>query len=92
MTILLLIRHASNDYLVAKRLAGWIPAIHLNVEGRHEADLTARRLAPVPIGAIYSSPLERALETAQAVASFQHSGRAVACSMLAFFLSRGGIP
>jgi probable phosphomutase (TIGR03848 family) len=73
VTILLLIRHASTDYLTAKRLAGWIPNIHLNVEGQHEADLTARRLAHVPISAIYSSPLERAIETAQAIASYQNS-------------------
>jgi broad specificity phosphatase PhoE len=72
MTLLLLIRHASTDYVIAKRLAGWIPHIHLNGQGQHEADATARRLAQIPIHTIYSSPLERAVETAQAIASFQN--------------------
>ncbi|MDE3089657.1 MAG: DUF3090 family protein [Chloroflexota bacterium] len=71
MTILLLIRHASNDYLKDGRLAGWIPGVHLNAQGQREADALARRLNPIPISAIYSSPLERALDTATAVAACQ---------------------
>ncbi len=67
MTTLLLIRHALND-LVGKRLAGWMPGVHLNDEGRRQARRLAERLADVPLVAIYSSPLERALETAQAIA------------------------
>lgn len=68
MTILLLIRHASNDYLKENRLAGLLPGIHLNEQGRREADALARRLESVALDAIYSSPLERARETAHAVA------------------------
>jgi probable phosphomutase (TIGR03848 family)/uncharacterized repeat protein (TIGR03847 family) len=71
MTILLLIRHASNDYIKEGRLAGWIPGIHLNAHGQREADALARRLNDIPISAIYSSPLERALDTAKAVAACQ---------------------
>lgn len=68
MTILLLIRHASNDYLKEGRLAGRTPGVHLNSEGQREAAALARRTAHLPITAIYSSPLERALDTAQALA------------------------
>jgi broad specificity phosphatase PhoE len=68
MTDLLLIRHATNDW-VGDRLAGWTPAVHLNEPGRHQAAALAERLASWPIEAIYSSPLERAVETAQAVAA-----------------------
>lgn len=68
MTDLLLIRHATNDW-VGDRLAGWTPGVHLNAQGRGQAAALAERLAPWPIHAIYSSPLERAVETAQAVAA-----------------------
>jgi len=71
MTILLLIRHASNDYLKDGRLAGWTPDVHLNAQGQREADALARRLNNIPIAAIYSSPLDRALDTAKAVAACQ---------------------
>ncbi|MEZ4769156.1 MAG: MSMEG_4193 family putative phosphomutase [Caldilineales bacterium] len=67
MTDLLLIRHAVNDW-VGDRLAGWTPGVHLNDKGREQAAALARRLSDWPIAAIYSSPLERAQETAQAVA------------------------
>ncbi len=68
MTVVLLIRHASNDYLKENRLAGLIPRIHLNEQGQREAAALARRLEAVALDAIYSSPIERARETAQAVA------------------------
>lgn len=72
MTTLLLIRHASNDYLKEQRFAGWIPGIHLNAQGQREADALARRLQAISLHAIYSSPLERARDTAHAVAMCQH--------------------
>lgn len=72
MTILLLIRHASNDYLKENRFAGWIPGIHLNAQGQREADALARRLQHISLHALYSSPLERARDTANAVAMCQH--------------------
>jgi probable phosphoglycerate mutase len=68
MTNLLLIRHATNDW-VADRLAGWTPGVHLNENGRAQAEALAERLAAWPIAAIYSSPLERAVETAQPLAA-----------------------
>lgn len=71
MTVLLLIRHASNDYVKEGRLAGWTPGVHINALGQREADALARRLNHISISAIYASPLERAVETAQAVASCQ---------------------
>jgi probable phosphoglycerate mutase len=64
---LLLIRHAQNDW-IGKRLAGWTPGIHLNDEGRSQAAALARRLSEVPVAAVYGSPLERTMETAQPLA------------------------
>jgi probable phosphomutase (TIGR03848 family) len=70
-TSLLLIRHAQNDW-VGERLAGWTPGIHLNDEGRAQAAALAGRLAEVPLAAVYSSPLDRTLETAQPIADAHH--------------------
>ncbi len=67
-TRILLIRHASNDYVATRRLAGRTPGVHLNERGREEAQAVAERLAFVSLAAVYSSPLERALETAGPIA------------------------
>lgn len=68
MTQLLLIRHAVNDWVGTNRLAGWTPGVHLNEEGRRQAEALSRRLAKVKLEAIYSSPLERTVETAEIIA------------------------
>ena len=57
-----------NDW-VGKRVAGWTPGISLNEEGQEQAARLAEWLEPVPLEAIYSSPLERAKETADPIAS-----------------------
>lgn len=69
MMNLLLIRHGLTDW-VGKRHAGQMPGIHLNDEGRAQAATLAEWLPPaaISLSAIYSSPLERALETAQPLA------------------------
>ena len=69
MTQLVLIRHATNDWVRQGLLAGWTPGVHLNEEGRAQAQALGERLARSQLDAVYSSPLERALETAQAVAA-----------------------
>jgi probable phosphomutase (TIGR03848 family) len=66
-TTLLLVRHALNNW-VGDKLAGWTPDVHLNDKGQAQAKALAGRLADKPIKAIYSSPLERAIETAQIIA------------------------
>jgi len=67
MTQLLLIRHAVNDYVKTGKLAGWTPGVHLNEEGQAQAVALGQRLADVPLAHIYASPLERTMETAQAI-------------------------
>jgi probable phosphoglycerate mutase len=67
MTTFLLIRHASHD-LLGKALAGRAPGVHLNERGKREADHLAVRLASTAIDAIYTSPRERACETAAPLA------------------------
>lgn len=68
MTLLLLIRHGENEYTRTGRLAGWTPGVRLNEAGRAQAQNVAERLSAVPIQAVYSSPLERARETARPLA------------------------
>ena len=68
MTQLLLIRHGENEYTRSGKLAGWTPGVHLNDAGQKQAEALAKRLALAPIMAIYSSPLERARETAAPLA------------------------
>jgi probable phosphomutase (TIGR03848 family) len=70
-TRILFVRHASNDFVEAGRLAGRAPGIHLNDRGRAEAHAVAERLASATLAAVYSSPLERAMETAGPIADLQ---------------------
>ena len=67
MTTFWLIRHAETD-AIGNFLAGRLPGVHLNATGRRQAERLAVRLAPAPFSAIYSSPLERAAETAEPLA------------------------
>ncbi len=67
MTNILLVRHALTDS-VGKRLSGRLPGVPLNEIGREQARKLALRLADLPLSAVYSSPLERAVETAGPVA------------------------
>lgn len=69
MTRLLLIRHGANDTQEDGILAGWMPGVHLNQKGRAQAQALARRLTPIDVEAVYASPLERALETAEIIAA-----------------------
>jgi probable phosphoglycerate mutase len=67
MPLLLLIRHGENEYVKTGKLAGHLPGVHLNERGRQQAVDLAKALADVPLKAIYSSPLERAVETAEPI-------------------------
>lgn len=68
MPLILLVRHGENDYIKKKRLPGRLPEIHLNEKGRRQAQAVAEKLKGAPVKAVYSSPLERALETAEPIA------------------------
>lgn len=69
MTTFYLIRHAQNEWVRTGRLAGWTSGVHLNEEGQRQAELLGKRLANEKLVAIYSSPLERTVETAEAIAA-----------------------
>ena len=67
MATLLLVRHGRTD-AAGKRLTGWAPGVHLNQNGRRQAERLVERLDGIRVDAIYSSPLERCRETAAPLA------------------------
>jgi len=69
MPLLLLIRHGENDFVKTGKLPGQSAGIHLNERGQKQAQALGEALKEVPIKAIYSSPLERAMETAEPIAT-----------------------
>ena len=71
MTTFYLIRHGHNDFLGKRKLAGRMPNVHLSSEGCHQAEALVRILSSVKFEAIYASPLERAVETAEPLARDQ---------------------
>lgn len=68
MTVVYLVRHGVTAH-TGKRLSGRLPDIHLNDQGRQQAEAAATFLSEVPFQAIYSSPLERCWETAEIIAA-----------------------
>ena len=68
MTTLYLVRHGETDWNLARRIQGSTD-IPLNETGRAQATTTGRLLASRNWDAVVSSPLGRALETAQLIAS-----------------------
>jgi broad specificity phosphatase PhoE len=69
MTTLHLIRHATNDCVESGILAGRLPGVCLNEEGRTQAERIAKDPALTRVAAVLSSPLERAIETASPIAA-----------------------
>jgi probable phosphoglycerate mutase len=68
MTKFLLIRHGETD-AVGKVLTGWSPGWRLNQAGRRQVRRLTARLSGLPLRAVYTSPLERAIETAAPIAA-----------------------
>jgi probable phosphomutase (TIGR03848 family) len=67
VTTVLLVRHGVTAANQGGLLAGWTPGVDLADKGREQAAALAERLRPVPLAAVVSSPLERCLQTAQAL-------------------------
>jgi len=67
-TLILLVRHGQTP-TTGTVLPGRAPGLHLSERGRAQADAVAERLSGLPVHAIYSSPLERARETAEPAAA-----------------------
>jgi probable phosphoglycerate mutase len=66
VTTFFLIRHAACSGL-GQKLWGRTPGVCLNDDGKLQAQRLADRFEGLTVHALYSSPLERALETAEAI-------------------------
>jgi broad specificity phosphatase PhoE len=66
---LIMVRHGETRWNRENRVVGHI-GIALNSNGRRQVELLAKRLENDNVSAIYSSPLKRARETAEAIARF----------------------
>ncbi|WCI08119.1 MSMEG_4193 family putative phosphomutase [Arthrobacter sp. OVS8] len=67
-TLLLLVRHGETP-TTGTVLPGRAPGLHLSDRGRAQAEWVSERLSGLPVDALYSSPLERACETAEPTAA-----------------------
>ncbi len=76
MTVVLIVRHGLTSS-TGKALTGWTPGITLDDRGQAQAAAVAGRLSQLPLTAIVSSPLERCVQTAAAIAAAQPSGEPV---------------
>jgi probable phosphomutase (TIGR03848 family) len=67
-TTVVLVRHAVTAH-TGPLLSGRTPGVDLSDAGRTQAISLAERLARLPIRAVYTSPIERTTQTAQAIAA-----------------------
>ena len=67
MTTVVLLRHGRTTANTAGVLAGWTPGVQLDDAGTAQVRAVGERLAKVPLAAVVSSPLERCVQTADAV-------------------------
>lgn len=63
MTTVILVRHGRTTANAGGVLAGWTPGVGLDDVGRAQAAALGERLAPVPLTAVVTSPLQRCEET-----------------------------
>jgi broad specificity phosphatase PhoE len=69
MTRILLIRHGCID-LLGRVVYGRMPGLHLNAEGRRQAEAASRAIAGrYRLSGVISSPMERTRETAEIIAA-----------------------
>jgi probable phosphomutase (TIGR03848 family) len=67
VTTVILLRHGRTTANAGGVLAGWTPGVQLDDTGEQQVRAVGERLAPVPLAAVVSSPLERCRQTAAAV-------------------------
>jgi probable phosphoglycerate mutase len=70
LTKVILVRHGETEWNRTRRIQGGNSDTQLNERGRQQIESLALRLKRETIQAIYSSPLQRALATAQAIADY----------------------
>lgn len=68
MARIILVRHGQTEWNRQERFRGWVD-IDLDATGLRQAEAAAERVARWEVAAIYSSPLRRAMDTAQIIAN-----------------------
>ena len=74
MLTVILVRHGETEWNQLRRLQGGNSNVPLNENGMRQAEYLASRLKLEKVEAIYSSPLRRSVETAQAIAEHHEIG------------------
>ncbi|MBW4435272.1 MAG: histidine phosphatase family protein [Pelatocladus maniniholoensis HA4357-MV3] len=67
MTRVIIVRHGQSTYNTEKRIQGRTDASTLTEKGCDDANLVGKALSNIPFNAIYSSPLQRAKQTAEII-------------------------
>ena len=68
MGSIIFLRHGQATNNTSRILTGRTPGVPLTETGRQQADYAARMISEMNVSAIYSSPIERAMNTAKIVA------------------------
>jgi probable phosphoglycerate mutase len=69
VTRVIIVRHGQSTYNTEKRIQGRTDTSILTEKGRHDANLIGKALSSISFDAIYSSPLQRAKQTADIIHS-----------------------
>jgi probable phosphoglycerate mutase len=81
LTTVLMIRHAHTD-AIGRCLSGRRAGVPLSTLGAAQAEHLGHALAVCPLAAIYTSPLERAVQTAAAIGRYQSAPVRLASELL----------
>ena len=65
--MIIFLRHGEAENNVKKILAGRTPGINLTEQGKQQAEQAGQMIKSLNISAIYSSPIDRAMQTAEIV-------------------------
>lgn len=71
MAVVVLVRHGRTQANVDGILAGWTPGVFLDSKGVEQAARVGQRLSGTPLAAVVSSPLQRCVQTAEAITAAQ---------------------
>jgi probable phosphomutase (TIGR03848 family) len=72
-SVVYFVRHGVTDH-TGHRLSGWMKDVHLSARGQEQAEAVADMLAGARLKAVYSSPIERTVETARPIAARHRLG------------------
>ena len=87
MTEIILVRHGETEWNVTNIFRGRID-IELSQTGMKQAELLAEYLSDTKVDAIYSSPLKRALQTAEVIARYHRLSVEITPALLDFHFGR----